>query len=102
MASQETSPTGFDRCMSQHVAMPQRDHVRLEWHPSGLRFDRTRVIAWTCHCRATVYELCGAVGHAFIRRTVQLDDGHQVHETNSLSLRDTWVLWIDLLSGAAR
>lgn len=56
--------------------------MRPEWHPYGLRFHRIRVIAWTCHCRATVCESCGAGGQAFIRRAGQLDDGHQVHESN--------------------
>lgn len=102
MAPQETSPIALDRCISPHVAMPQRDHLRLEWHPSGLQLTRTRTIAWTCACRATAYELCTGGGQAFIRRTIQLDGDPQIHETSPSSMKETWALWADLLSGVAR
>ncbi|WP_101788076.1 hypothetical protein [Nonomuraea indica] len=82
--------------------MPQRDRVRLEWRVSDLHNRRTRALAWTCDCRATVYELCAGGGQAFIRRNIQLDDGHQVHETSPVSTSETWALWVDLLSSAAR
>lgn len=95
-------PTSLDRCMSPHVAMPQQDRTHLEWHPPEHRFNQTRTIAWTCSCRATVYELCAGGGQAFIRRTVQLDEGNRVHETSPSSIKNAWTLWASLLAGAAR
>ncbi|GAA0408273.1 hypothetical protein GCM10009530_70790 [Microbispora corallina] len=32
------------------------------------------VLAWTCDCLATVYELCQVGGQGFIRRTLQYDE----------------------------
>ncbi|MBB6345162.1 hypothetical protein FHU36_001671 [Nonomuraea muscovyensis] len=102
MTPRETFSTALDRCLSPHVAMPQSSHVRLEWYPSGLRLHRTRVIAWTCHCRATVYELCSGGGQAFVRRILQLEDGHEIQETAPSPLKEDWALWMALLSEAAR
>jgi hypothetical protein len=102
MTPQEMWTTALDQCISPHVALAERRHVRLEWHASSLRIHRTRSLAWTCDCRATVYELCAGGGQAFIRRTVQLDDGHQIHEIAPSSTKDAWELWTALLTGAAR
>ncbi|WP_433513403.1 hypothetical protein ACQP2T_59095 [Nonomuraea sp. CA-143628] len=59
-------------------------------------------MSWTCACRATVYELCEGGGQAFIRRTVQRDHKHEIHETSRWSLAEARVIWAGLLSGSAR
>ncbi|MEV4248879.1 hypothetical protein AB0J63_36385 [Streptosporangium canum] len=59
-------------------------------------------MAWTCFCRATVYELYEGAGRAFIRRTVQLDGGHEVHETAVRLIHEARAIWMGLLSGRAR
>ncbi|MER5420141.1 hypothetical protein [Streptosporangium roseum] len=88
--------------MSPHIAMLQRDHVRLEWRPPYPVLERARSVAWTCFCRATVYELYEGAGRAFIRRTVQLDGGHEIHETAVRPIDETRAIWTGLLSGRAR
>jgi hypothetical protein len=70
-----------EECLSPHVAMTQRDHVRLNWREPYRTPERVRPLAWTCACRATIYELCSGGGQAFIRRTLQLDDNAMVHES---------------------
>ncbi|GGK77868.1 hypothetical protein Ppa06_41940 [Planomonospora parontospora subsp. parontospora] len=70
-----------DKCFSPHVAMAQRDHIRLDWRMPYRTVERVRPVAWTCICRATVYELCQGGGQAFIRRTVQLDGAPEARET---------------------
>jgi hypothetical protein len=93
---------GVSDCLSPHVAMPQRDHMRLIWREPCKGVTRLRVITWTCYCRATLYELCHAGGQAFIRRTLQLDDNRQVHETYRWPTREAGDVWRALLSGEAR
>lgn len=92
----------LDECLSPHVPMPQRDHIRLNWQPPYLALERARSVAWTCWCRATVYELYEGAGRAFLRRTLQLDDGHQVHETSIWSISKARATWMALLSGGVR
>ncbi len=91
-----------DECLSPHVVLAQRDHLRLEWRRPYPALERVRPVAWTCFCRATVYELCEGGGRAFIRRIVQLDDGHEVHETSVYSIHEARAIWTALLSGRAR
>ncbi|MEV6861740.1 hypothetical protein AB0M44_12150 [Streptosporangium subroseum] len=90
--------------MSPHVAMAQRDHVRLKWGQSCSEpvLKRARSVLWTCLCRATVYELYEGGGRAFIRRTVQLDREHEIHETSICSISEARAIWTKLLSGTAR
>lgn len=92
----------LDECLSPHVVMPQRDHIRLDWRKPYPTLERARPVAWTCWCRATVYELCEGGGRAFVRRTLQLDDGHQVYETSTWSISEARAIWAALLSGSAR
>ncbi|MEV6859833.1 hypothetical protein AB0M44_02320 [Streptosporangium subroseum] len=94
----------LDACLSPHVVMAQRDHTRLRWQkPYPLpALERVRPVAWTCFCRATVYERCEGGGRAFIRRTVQLDGGNEVLETHAWSINEARVIWTELLSGRAR
>jgi hypothetical protein len=92
----------LDECLSPHVAMLQRDHVRLEWRTPYPALERARSMAWTCFCRATVYELYEGAGQAFIRRTIQLDGGHEIHETAVRPIHETRAIWTGLLSGRAR
>lgn len=92
----------LDECVSPHVAMAQRNHVRLDWRVPYRTVERVRPTSWTCHCRATVYELCEGGGQGFIRRTVQLVGGHEVHETPRWPVGEVGVIWTALLSGRAR
>ncbi|WP_440102003.1 hypothetical protein [Streptosporangium sp. H16] len=95
--------TVLDACLSPHVVMAQRDHVRLEWRRPYPALGRVRSVAWTCFCRATVYELCEGAGRAFLRRTVQRDGGDdEVHETSTWPVGEARVIWTALLSGRAR
>jgi hypothetical protein len=93
---------GVSHCLSPHVAMPQREHTRLVWHDPYKGVTRVRVVAWTCECRATVYELCHSGGQGFIRRTVQLDDAPRIHETYRWPIGEANDIWRALLSGQAR
>ncbi|MFD1536855.1 hypothetical protein [Nonomuraea guangzhouensis] len=102
MDNSTTTPTVLDECLSPHVAMVQRDHVRLEWRTPYPVLARARVVAWTCFCRTTVYELCESAGQAYIRRTVQFGREHEVHETSIRPINETRAIWTGLLSGRAR
>lgn len=82
--------------------MAQHDHTRLEWRRPYLVLERVRSVTWTCFCRATVYELCEGGGRAFIRRTVQLDGGHEIYESSVCSIHEARAIWTALLSGRAR
>lgn len=94
----------LEECVSPHVAMLQRDHVRLVWRSPcrAVVLERVRPVAWTCWCRATVYELCVGGGRAFLRRTVQLDGKHEIHETSCMPISEARVTWTALLSGRTR
>lgn len=92
----------LDECVSAHVAMTQREHVRLVWHSPSKVLERVRPVSWTCWCRATVYELCVGGGRGFLRRTIQLDGGHEIRETLPVSISEAGVIWTVLLSGRAR
>lgn len=91
-----------DECLSPHVPTAQHGHTRLEWHKPYRALERARQVAWTCFCRATVYELCEGGGQAFLRRTVQLDGNPEVHETSPCSISEAGAIWTALLSGQAR
>ncbi|WP_051864222.1 hypothetical protein [Streptosporangium roseum] len=91
-----------EECLSSHVAMLQHDHVRLEWRTPYPALERARAVARTCFCRATVYELYEGAGRAFIRRTVRLDGGHEVHETAVRSIHGARAIRTGPLSGRAR
>lgn len=91
-----------EECLSPHVAAPQKNCMRLCWHPPFKGVDRVRVLFWTCSCRAVVYELCQAGGQTFIRRTLQREDGPEVHETYRWSLTEARKVWSGLLSGHIR
>ncbi|MFD1932061.1 hypothetical protein ACFSKW_11310 [Nonomuraea mangrovi] len=92
----------LDQCISPHVAMAQRDHVRLDWQPPYGALARVRPVAWTCTCRATFYELCEGGGQAFIRRTVQLDDKPEISETYRWLIAEARLVWTALLAGRVR
>ncbi|WP_326635588.1 hypothetical protein OG884_21715 [Streptosporangium sp. NBC_01755] len=94
---------GLDEaCVSPHLGMAQRDHVRLDWHGPCRTPVRVRPVAWTCVCQATVYEPCEGGGQGFIRRTRQLKGGHRVDESHRWSIAGSRATWAALLSGGAR
>ncbi len=89
------------RCLSPHVPLAQLGHERLTWLEPRTG-ERVRVKAWTCDCRATVYELCTAGGQGFIRRTLQREGSPEVHETHRWTIPQTYEMWAAVLSGMAR
>ncbi|MBB5778137.1 hypothetical protein HD596_004893 [Nonomuraea jabiensis] len=89
-------------CLSPHVPMARRGHVRLTWLEPHGALDRVRVVAWTCTCRAVFYELCEGGGQTLIRRTLQTEAGDVVHETYQGSIIEARAVWTALLSGQAR
>ncbi|GAA0925006.1 hypothetical protein GCM10009560_26150 [Nonomuraea longicatena] len=92
----------LDECLSPHVAVMRRGRGRLEWHAVRSGRHRVRVVAWTCSCRATVYELCVSGGRAFIRRTVQAEPVAVISETAWGVPREAWEIWAALLAGGVR
>jgi hypothetical protein len=85
-------------CVSPHVAAPKRGVHRLDWLPAWSS-ERVRVIAWTCYCRDTAYELCYTSGGALIRRTTTQAAKAEVRETYPLALDEAGEMWVSLLSG---
>lgn len=90
--------TVASRCLSPHVSKTKPEHMRLVWRPPYHAEDRVRVMAWTCDCRPSFYELCHAAGVAYIRRTAL----REVHETYRWSFREAESVWKALLDGQAR
>lgn len=90
-----------EKCLSPHVAMPQKSCMRLRWHPPFEGVNRVRVLSWTCPCKAVIYELCQAGGQTFIRRTLQ-EERPEVHETYRWSLSEALKVWTGLLAGHVR
>ncbi|GAA4599098.1 hypothetical protein GCM10023194_78240 [Planotetraspora phitsanulokensis] len=87
-------------CLAPHVPVPQSGYVRLTWlDPRG--DVRCRVVAWTCDCKALIYELCELGGLGFIRRTVQ-GDTITVTETHRMPIWQVRQLWAAVLVGMAR
>ncbi|MEU0518252.1 hypothetical protein [Streptosporangium sp. NPDC006007] len=76
--------------------------MKLVWRTPYQGVARLRVIAWTCDCCSTLYELCHAGGQAFIRRTHRFNGARQVHETYRWPIRKGDGVWRALLSGEVR
>ncbi|MFB9961484.1 hypothetical protein [Sinosporangium siamense] len=38
----------LDGCLSPHVPLPQREHVRLVWRLPNSALERVRPVTWTC------------------------------------------------------
>ncbi|GLX03311.1 hypothetical protein Misp03_02380 [Microbispora sp. NBRC 16548] len=91
-----------DECLAPHVPLAQRGHIKLAWHEPFCGSGRARILAWTCDCRATIYELCQAGGQAFIRSTLQSEPEYEMKETYRWPLREARDVWAALLSGEAR
>lgn len=89
-------------CPAPHVALARRGHAVLNRSAPHHAIERARPPAWTCACRATVYELCQGGGRAFIRKTVRLDGGPVACETPYRPIGPARSAWADLLSGGAR
>lgn len=97
-------PILSDECVgiSPHVVMAQRDHARLEWRKPNGALGRAHPEAWTCVCRATIYELHVGAGQGFIRRTIRRDGNHQVHDSRVWGVTEARAVWSALLAGRAR
>ncbi|MFC5946612.1 hypothetical protein, partial [Micromonospora harpali] len=81
---------------------PLERHLPLSWY-APRRFERVRVVAWTCHeHRVTFYELCTAGGLAFIRRTFTEKGKPLVSHSDAWRHREAVGMWTGLLSGAVR
>ncbi|MFF0306679.1 hypothetical protein ACFYSC_04585 [Streptosporangium sp. NPDC004379] len=71
------------------------------WRAPYRSLVRVRPVAWTCPCRATVYELCLGGGRAFLRRAVQLTGAPHVQETAPKTIIEAQAVWTAVLSGHA-
>ncbi|GIH47421.1 hypothetical protein SAMN05421833_11780 [Microbispora rosea] len=91
-----------DECLSPHWEMRQKDHVKLVWHKPFEGVERVRALAWTCDCRAVVYELLQAGGQAFIRKTTQTEPTPKVKETHRWPIEEARRVWHALLLGEMR
>ncbi|MFE0071160.1 hypothetical protein ACFWYW_20225 [Nonomuraea sp. NPDC059023] len=92
----------LSECFSPHVAPAQERYTQIGWRGAVDREDRVRVVAWTCDCRSTVYELCHAGGQAHTRRTSRKKAEPGIHETFRWTFNDADKLWAALLRGKAR
>ena len=54
-----------------HVAIRAAGHEPIQWHRIHSTPESARVIAHTCECKATIYELCNRGGGHYIRRTTR-------------------------------
>ncbi|MGW4666927.1 hypothetical protein [Streptosporangium sandarakinum] len=89
-------------CQALHLLPAQEGHRLLSWNVPR-RFERIRVIEWTCHeHRVTFYEFCEAGGLAFIRRTVAAKGKTVVSHSDAWRRIEARSIWIDVLSGMAR
>lgn len=73
--------------------------MRLVWRETSKIKERARVVAWSCHCRSAVYELCRAGGQSYIRRTDYDEKGETVYETYRWSFIKASEVWAALLEG---
>ncbi|WP_433497302.1 hypothetical protein ACQP1K_20400 [Sphaerimonospora sp. CA-214678] len=76
----------------------------MRWLPDARRTAYARVVEHTCDdCVPVSYELCGAGGLRFIRRTDRTHGvGPEVRETERLITCRAQEMWRDLLLGLAR
>lgn len=87
-------------CIAPHVAPLQATHERLTWlNPRD--DDRYRLVAWTCDCRAVVYELRSSGGAFFVHRIVQ-GRPRTITETGRTRAAEAHKLWLAILLGQAR
>lgn len=84
-----------------HVAPPAVGSHPIEWSEPIPRFDRERVRACTCECRARIYELRTAGGLSWIRRTDRLEPAPVVRVSPPRPAGETEKLWQMLLTGQA-
>ncbi|MCW2890383.1 MAG: hypothetical protein JWL58_7245 [Streptosporangiaceae bacterium] len=54
-----------------HVGTRTAGHEPVQWHRIHGTPEKARVIAHTCECKATIYELCNRGGGHYIRRTTE-------------------------------
>ncbi|MEV0161061.1 hypothetical protein [Nonomuraea fuscirosea] len=87
-------------CISPHVNQAQEGHMQLVWRQPAKAEDRARVVAWSCPCQSTVYELRRLGGQSYIRRTEYDDDGgRKIYETYRWSYNKAAETWAALLAG---
>ncbi|MEO5876779.1 MAG: hypothetical protein ABIS86_16925 [Streptosporangiaceae bacterium] len=73
---------------------------RIEWRPASQWNSSATMVAETCGCQRTRYELMRLGGRRLIRRTN--GETGAVHETNTLRVSEADALWKLLLSGHSR
>ncbi|MFC7590961.1 hypothetical protein ACFQYP_50225 [Nonomuraea antimicrobica] len=72
--------------------------MQLVWRKPPKAEDRARVVAWSCHCRSTVYELRCLGGQSYIRRTeYDSDGGETIYETHRWPYNKAAEVWATLL-----
>ncbi|XVQ83432.1 hypothetical protein ACQP2K_32050 [Microbispora siamensis] len=87
--------------LSPHLPRPQAGAEELVWfEPSPT--SRELVLAWTCDCLATFFELIQSGGLAFIRRTIQEERAPLIAETHRWPIQQAWLLWAAMLTGQVR
>lgn len=85
--------------LSPHPVTPNAGAETLRWTPIAPG-DVRRVLAYTCSCRSTVFELCSLGGRLVVRRTVR----HlgTTDYAGPWSRREGEALWLRLLTGQAK
>lgn len=74
----------------------------LTWY-TFRRFERIRVVAWTCHeHRVVSYELCESAGLSFIQRTNTGEGKTIISRSEAWPCAQARIMWAGLLSGAVR
>ncbi|GAA3443944.1 hypothetical protein [Planomonospora venezuelensis] len=100
VSGQEAAPVSWP-CpgLSPHPLPPTAGVVELDWRPLAPG-DARRVLAHTCSCRSTVFELRSLGGRLVVRRTVR----HlgTTHHAGPWTRREGERWWLRLLTGQAR
>ena len=93
---------GPEKFHGPHVPVRRAGCAGIAWRRVHPPLERVRVVAHTCECRATVFELCGRGGAYLIRRTTRGPGGPVVEESAALPAKAAEDLWFRLLRGLAR
>ncbi|GAA5054106.1 hypothetical protein HNP84_002908 [Thermocatellispora tengchongensis] len=86
---------------SLRVSCRQEEAEQIPWHEGSTRKTHVRILAHTCECEPTLYELCQAGSTFFVRRTRRGRSRSLVHETRLLEIEEAQELWEAVLSGEA-
>lgn len=85
-----------------HPASPRPDAISVHWSPPQSRSASVRIRDYTCECLPVVFEQCRAGGLAFVRRHDRSVFPWVIVESPWERVRDTELLWRQLMTGKAR